>query len=191
MSSPPTAVSLHSVPEHERTVVPDSSHPLAGFDVLVGSRDALTGCLDRESVARLATRLHGDAAAAVGAVIVEIKGEGAAGNDGSAPPALLRDALRMLTARFLMRHVRGNEPLIRSGDDEFLLVLPGAGPRDTDRVGRRVQLSAFNAAPAALSLGWAARGEGETLGSLVARARATRMAVPQGGRLEERRRHHE
>lgn len=183
------AVALHPVPEHERTVLHASRNPLAAFDALVGSRDPLTGCLDRTSVPRLGALLARDGAAPVGAIVVRLDGEGSAGDDAGAPAAVLRDALRVQTARFLMRHVRGSEPLVRSADDEFLVLLPGALPRDTERVGRRVQLSAFNKAPAALSLGWASRQEGEGLDALVGRARAGQLPVPQGGRGEERRRH--
>ena len=76
------------------------------------------------------------------------------------PEALLRDALRVQTARFLMRHVRGSEAVVRLDDDAFLVVLPGADDRDTDRVARRLQLLAFNKAPGALALGhpWGASG---------------------------------
>lgn len=186
--SPPSVVLPPSVPEHERTVLHGSEHPLAAPDALVGSRDPLTGCLDRTSVPRLGGLLARDGAAPVGAIVVLLEGEGSAGDDAGAPEAVLRDALRVQTARFLMRHVRGSEPLVRI-DDEFLVLLPGAFPRDTDRVARRVQLSAFNKAPAALSLGWASRQEGEGLDALVRRARAAQLPVPQGGRGEERRRH--
>ncbi len=193
MSHPPSVVSqpaivLHSVPQHGRTVVHEPLHPLAAPDALAGERDPLTGCLERSHLAQLGARLAADRAAAVGAIIVRLEGEGSAGDDRGVPDAVLRDALRVQTARFLMRHVRGTEPVVRLGDDEFLVVLPGAGPRDTDRVARRVQLLAFNKAPAALSLGWAARREGEALEALVARAGEARVPVPQGGRGEERRR---
>ena len=54
------AVVLHSVPEHERTVLHRSRNPLAAFDALVGSRDPLTGCLDRSNLERLGARLAAD-----------------------------------------------------------------------------------------------------------------------------------
>lgn len=182
------AVVLHSVPEHERTVVHEPLHPLAEPAALAGARDPLTGCLQRSHLAELGARLQGDGAAAVGAIVIRLEGEGSAGDDRGVPDDVLRDALRVQTARFLMRHVRGTEPVVRLGDDAFLVVLPGAGPGDTDRVARRVQLLAFNKAPGALSLGWASRQGGESLDALVARAGTARVPVPQGGRGEERRR---
>ena len=156
---------------------------------LVGSRDPLTGCLDRSNLERLGARLASDGEAPVGAVVVRLDGEGSAGDDAGAPAAVLRDALRVQTARFLMRHVRGSEPLVRSADDEFVVLLPDASPRDTSRVARRIQLFAFNKAPAALAIGWTSRQDGEALDALVRRARASQVPVPQGGRGEERRRH--
>lgn len=189
-SSSGQAVVLHSAPVHGRTVLHDSSHPLAAFEALVGSRDPLTGCLDATNVARLGALLErGEPDAAVGAIALTLDGEGSAGEDEGAPAELLRDALRVQTSRFLMRHVRGSEPLVRSGDDEFLVLVPGAQDHDTERVARRVQLSAFNKAPAALQLGWTARRPGEPLLALIDRARAARVPIPQGGRGEERRKY--
>ncbi len=183
------AVVVHSVPVHGRTVLHDSSHPLAALAARVGPRDPVTGCLDRTSVVRLAGMLGRDAAASVGVIVIRLEGEGAAGDDVGAPEDLLRDALRVQTARFLMRHVRDCEPLVQSDDDEFLVLIPGAEARDTERVARRVQLSAFNKAPAALSIGWESRTPGEPLEVLVGRARAGQVEVPQGGWGEERRRY--
>ncbi|HEY0776941.1 MAG TPA: hypothetical protein VGD56_03145, partial [Gemmatirosa sp.] len=181
MSQP--AVVLHSVPEHGRTVVHEPLHPLADPAALVGARDPLTGCLQRSHLAALEARLTGNCGP-VGAIVILVEGEGSAGDDHGVPDDVLRDALRVQTARFLMRHVRGTEPLVRLDDDEFLVLVPGAGERDTNRVARRLQLLAFNKAPGALALGWATRENGETLDALVARATAARVPVPQGGRGE-------
>ncbi|GJG86486.1 hypothetical protein tb265_16670 [Gemmatimonadetes bacterium T265] len=185
---PQPAIVLHSVPAHERTVVRGSPHPLAVPEAFTGDRDPLTGCLTGSHLAQLGARLARAGGAPVGAIVILLEGEGSAGDDRGVPDAVLRDALRVQTARFLMRHVRGTEPLLRTGDDAFLVLVPGAGPRDTERVARRVQLLAFNKAPGALSLGWASRQGEESLDALVARAREARVPVPQGGRGEERRR---
>lgn len=185
---PQPAILLHSVPEHERMVVHEPLHPLAEPAALAGERDPLTGCLQRTHLQEMNARVRDDGAAAVGAIVIHLEGEGSAGDDHDVPEAVLRDALRVQTARFLMRHVRGTEAVVRLDDDAFLVVVPGAGPRDTDRVARRLQLLAFNKAPGALSLGWAAREPGEVLDALVERAAAARVPVPQGGRGEERRR---
>ena len=183
---PQRAITLHSVPLHERTVVHEPLHPLAAPAALVGTRDPLTGCLEGAHLANLGARVADDHTP-VGVVVVRLEGEGSAGDDVGVPAAILRDALRVQTARFLMRHVRGTEPVLRSAPDEFTVVLPAAGPRDTERVGRRLQLIAFNKAPGALSLGWASREGGEPLDVLIARATDALVPVPQGGRGEERR----
>ena len=184
---PHPAVILHSVPMHERTVVHEPLHPLAEPAALVGERDPLTGCLVGSHLVHLGQRIAGDDTL-VGVIVVRLEGEGSAGDDVGVPDDILSDALRVQTARFLMRHVRGTEPLLRSAPDEFTVLVPGAGPRDTERVARRLQLLAFNKAPGALSLGWASRQGAEPLDALVARAGDALVPVPQGGRGEERRR---
>ena len=153
----------------------------AGFtaDREVG-RDALTGCLERTHLHALGERLARDPITPVGVVIVRLL------SDGVAPGE--RDALRQMTARFLMRQVRGNEPVIRLGDDEFLVVLGGASAEQVERVGRRVQLLALRGAPGPLSLGWAAREHGESLPAIVARASGVRVPVPPRESSPERRR---
>ncbi|MGZ8377844.1 MAG: hypothetical protein ACXW05_03175 [Gemmatirosa sp.] len=132
-------------------------------------RDALTGCLERQHLHALGERLAHDPTAPVGVVIARLEVEDMPGED--------RDVLRQLVARFLMRQVRGNEPVIRLGDDEFLVVLSGASGEAVERVARRVQLLALRGAPGPLSLGWAARERGESLPAVVARASAQRVPV--------------
>jgi GGDEF domain-containing protein len=86
-----------------------------------------------------------------------------------------------------MRQVRGNEPVIRLGGDEFLVVLGGASAEQVERVARRVQLLALRGAPGPLSLGWAARERGESLPAVVARASGQRVPVPVGEGVQHRR----
>jgi GGDEF domain-containing protein len=143
-------------------------------------RDPLTGCLDRTHLDTLGERLMRDPLTHVGVVIARLEPSGAPVED--------LDVRRQLTARFLMRQVRGNEPIIRLGDDEFLVVLAGASAEQVERVGRRVQLLALRGAPGPLSLGWAARKDGESLPEVVARAAAVRVPVPTRDLVEDRRR---
>ncbi|MGZ8458212.1 MAG: hypothetical protein ACXWZ4_16520, partial [Gemmatirosa sp.] len=77
----------------------------------------------------------------------------------------------------LLRQVRGNAPVIRRGDDAFLVVLWGASGEAGERGARRGQLLALRGAPGPLSLGWAARERGESLPAVVARASAQRVPV--------------
>jgi PAS domain-containing protein len=143
------------------------------------ARDPLTGCLERTHVHALGERLARDPATPVGVVIVRLEAEDTPPDD--------HDVMRQLTARFLMRQVRGNEPVIRLGDDEFLVVLGGASAEQVERVARRVQLLALRGAPGPLSLGWAARERGESLPAVVARASAQRVPVPVGEGGQHRR----
>ncbi len=146
-------------------------------------RDPLTGCLDRAHLDMLGERLTRDPLTHVGVVIARLEASGAPVED--------LDVRRQLTARFLMRQVRGIEPIIRLGDDEFLVVLGGASAEQVERVGRRVQLLALRGAPGPLSLGWAARTNGESLADVVTRAASVRVPVPTRDLVEDRRRNDE
>lgn len=140
-----------------------------------GGRDALTGCLDRAHLNELGETLAHDGGAHAGVVIVRFeRGRAGVTSEGA-------DILRQRVARFLMRHVRGDEPVVRLADDDFLVVLAGARQEHTERVARRVQLLALRDAPAPLSLGWAAREQGESLAAVVTRALDTRVPVPYAG----------
>jgi hypothetical protein len=85
--------------------------------------------------------------------------------------------------RFLLRHVRATEAVVRTTPDQLVVVLPGADPASTEIVGRRLQLVALRSAPAPFTLGWASREAGEALADTV--LRATGSAVPV--RVVERR----
>jgi GGDEF domain-containing protein len=144
-----------------------------------GGRDPLTGLLERTHLHALGERLARDPVTPVGVVIVRLEAEDTPSED--------HDLMRQLTARFLMRQVRGNEPVIRLGDDEFLVVLGGASSEQVERVARRVQMLAMRGAPGPLSLGWAAREHGESLPGVVARAASVRVPVPVGEGGQHRR----
>jgi GGDEF domain-containing protein len=73
-------------------------------------------------------------------------------------------------ARFLMRDVRADEPVIRMGGDEFLIVLTGDNAGRTETVATRLQHAAARSAPVAFSLGWADRAGGESFEQTVERA---------------------
>ncbi len=80
-------------------------------------------------------------------------------------------------ARFLMRQVRAEEPVIRLGGDEFLIVLSGADESHTEVVARRLQLEAQRSAPVPFSFGWAARTDAEPFERTVNRADQQLLAV--------------
>ena len=80
------------------------------------------------------------------------------------------DSVLIRMSRFLMRHVRAEEPVVRMGGDEFLIILSGADIESTERVVRRLQTAALDTAPVSFSLGWAARQGTERLEDTTNRA---------------------
>lgn len=78
--------------------------------------------------------------------------------------------------RFLLRHIRATEFVVRASDTHLAIVLPDANARATEIVGRRLQLAALRGAPAPFTLGWAVREVGESVHTTLARAQA--QAVP-------------
>jgi diguanylate cyclase (GGDEF)-like protein len=73
-------------------------------------------------------------------------------------------------ARFLMREVRSDEPVIRLGGDEFLIVLTGENAGRTSIVAERLRHAAARSAPVAFSLGWARREGDESFEQTIERA---------------------
>lgn len=80
------------------------------------------------------------------------------------------DSVLLKMSRFLFRHIRAEEGVVRMGGDEFLILLSGTTLEDTERVVRRLQAAAPSTAPVSFSLGWAARQDGERLEDTVNRA---------------------
>ena len=139
------------------------------------TRDALTGCYNRRYLLDLASsREGGGAPESWGCVYIDIDNfklhndtHGHASGDG----------VLMSMARFLMREVRANEPVVRMGGDEFLVVLMGADARATEEVAQRLRQAAARKAPAQFSLGWASREAGETLDATIDRADRAMISV--------------
>lgn len=80
-------------------------------------------------------------------------------------------------SRFLMRQVRAEEPVVRVGGDEFVILLQGANEAQTMMVAQRMQAAALRTAPVPFSLGWACREPGEPLTSTMHRADQNLLAV--------------
>lgn len=70
---------------------------------------------------------------------------------------------------FLLRHVRDGDAVIRSGGDEFLILLRDAGEAETRRVVAALD-AARSEAPIAFTLGHAVRNHGESLDTTLAKA---------------------
>jgi diguanylate cyclase (GGDEF)-like protein/PAS domain S-box-containing protein len=86
------------------------------------------------------------------------------------------DVLRRLV-RFLMRHTRSEEAVIRIGGDEFVVILHGADADETKLVADRLRGEALEQAPVPFSLGWSSREPGESVQRVLDRADRAMMAV--------------
>lgn len=85
-------------------------------------------------------------------------------------------------AHFLSRHHRPDDLLVRTGGDEFALVVRAGSVAEAQAVSRRLVEAANLDSPGGFSLGVAYRRPGETLESVLARADRT-MYAARGRRL--------
>jgi diguanylate cyclase (GGDEF)-like protein/PAS domain S-box-containing protein len=98
------------------------------------------------------------------------------------------DSVLVKMARFLMRHVRAEEAVVRVGGDEFLVVLCDAGEEQTDHVASRLRDAAPTSAPVQFSMGWAARRNGESFENTMVRADQRLLEVRVDERRDQKRR---
>ncbi len=136
-------------------------------------RDPLTGCYNRRYLEQLEPELE-SAESPFGCIFIDID-HFKQYNDvhGHA----MGDTTLVRMSRFLMRQVRAEEPVIRLGGDEFLLLLNPADEDAVEMVARRLQLAAIRTAPVPFSLGWSARRPGETVPDTVNRADQRLLSV--------------
>jgi len=78
-------------------------------------------------------------------------------------------ALRRLS-RFLMRYARAEDAVVRTGENEFLLLLPSGEAATALKVAKRLRIAALGQAPVAFSLGCTSRQNGESLEKTILRA---------------------
>ena len=78
-------------------------------------------------------------------------------------------ALRRLS-RFLMRYARAEDAVVRTGENEFLLLLPNNEVATAQKVAKRLRIAALGQAPVAFSLGCASRQNGESLERTILRS---------------------
>jgi diguanylate cyclase (GGDEF)-like protein/PAS domain S-box-containing protein len=158
---------------------------LEGELIEMSTHDALTGCLNRRYLDQVEMQFRRDANSRWGAIFVDIDGF-KQWNDLHGHQAGDRVLVQM--ARFLMRHIRAEEAVVRVGGDEFAIILRNADATRTRRVTERLKQSALKSAPVPFSLGWAARERGESLVHLLDRADRGMMRVRVEQRVEDQRR---
>ena len=130
-------------------------------------RDALTGCYNRRYLLALGDRLTEDKVSQWGCIYIDID-HFKAYNDLHGHKK--GDKVLVQMSRFLMRQVRAEEPVVRLGGDEFLIVLTGENADRTEQIAIRLQRAAARGSPVAFSLGWAVRSGSERFERTVDRA---------------------
>ncbi len=152
----------------------------------LSTHDALTGALNRRYLDRLDEEFRQDPAGKWACLFIDID-HFKQYNDEFGHQAGDRILVRM--ARFLMRHVRAEEAVVRIGGDEFVVILIGAGEADAAGIAERLRASGEHSAPVPFSLGWAARRSNEPLMRMLDRADHGLLAVRVIRRQQDPRAH--
>jgi diguanylate cyclase (GGDEF)-like protein/PAS domain S-box-containing protein len=143
-------------------------------------RDPLTGCYNRRYLNTVTRQCEAQPKGEWGCIYLDID-HFKQYNDSNGHAE--GDAVLVKMARFLMRHVRAEEAVVRVGGDEFLVVLCDSGEDQTEHVVSRLRTAAASSAPVPFSMGWAARRGQENFEQTMIRADQRLLAV----RVDERR----
>lgn len=151
-------------------------------------RDPLTGCYNRRYLVELERRMteQGVGVAEWGCVYLDVDGFRVINQRYGHSRG---DEVLVRMSRFLLRQVRAEETVVRTGADDFVVVLADADARRTENVARRIQLAAMRSAPAPFSIGWASRRHGEPFERTMTRAEQELMrvhVVPRGPEHDRR-----
>lgn len=143
-------------------------------------RDPLTGCYNRRYLNTVTRQCEAQPKGEWGCIYLDID-HFKQYNDSNGHAE--GDAVLVKMARFLMRHVRAEEAVVRVGGDEFLVVLCDSDEDQTEHVVARLRAAAPTSAPVPFSMGWAARRGNEPFEQTMIRADQRLLAV----RVDERR----
>lgn len=127
-------------------------------------RDPLTGCFNRRYMAEFERNLGRRSWGCVVLDIDHFKDY----NDRHGHKA--GDHALVGLSRFLMRHVRAEEGVVRMGGDEFVVLLAGADASTTEATAKRIQVAGRKQAPVPFSMGWSTRRGKERMEKTIARA---------------------
>jgi diguanylate cyclase (GGDEF)-like protein len=136
-------------------------------------RDPLTGCYNRRYLEEFETRAR-ELRRTWGCIIIDIDNFKHY-NDHYGHKA--GDTVLIKMSRFLMRHTRAEEGVIRMGGDEFLVLLSGVDSTGAQNVAKRIITVGQTQAPVPFSLGWAASQPGEKLEKTIDRADQNLLSV--------------
>jgi diguanylate cyclase (GGDEF)-like protein/PAS domain S-box-containing protein len=142
-------------------------------------RDPLTGCYNRRYLNTVTRQCEAQPKGEWGCIYLDID-HFKQYNDRNGHAE--GDAILVKMARFLMRHVRAEEAVVRVGGDEFLVVLCDSDRDQTEHVVARLRSAAAASAPVPFSMGWAARQGSESFESTMIRADHQLLGV----RVDER-----
>ncbi len=144
-------------------------------------RDPLTGCFNRRYLSLAEARL--DADKRWGCVIVDLDNfkqiNDTQGHHGG-------DEALIAMGRFLNRHARSGDAVVRMGGDEFLLLMPKGGAA-TEAVAERIRAAAGQDAPCDISIGFAEREGDEPLERTIERADRQLYQIRIAERRDDRR----
>jgi diguanylate cyclase (GGDEF)-like protein/PAS domain S-box-containing protein len=131
-------------------------------------RDALTGCYNRRYLFELGAQLTAGAKdTSWGCIYIDVdhfkQFNDLHGHERG-------DRMLIEVSRFLMRQVRADEPVIRLGGDEFIIVIVGEAAARTDQIATRLRDAASAQSSVAFSLGWAIRAASERFERTINRA---------------------
>ncbi len=148
--------------------------------------DPLTGCLNRTSMTGRLTELEHQAsqmADYVGVIAIDIDHfKSINDRHGHA----VGDQVLQQVAYGIRRNLRRFELLYRTGGEEFVLLLPGAPPDVTYRLGETIRRSVageqFDVGQVTISVGTVSERAPEDLPALIARADQLMLEAKQGGR---------
>jgi diguanylate cyclase (GGDEF)-like protein/PAS domain S-box-containing protein len=143
-------------------------------------RDPLTGCYNRRYLNTVTRQCEAQPKGKWGCIYLDID-HFKQYNDTNGHAE--GDSVLVKMARFLMRHVRAEEAVVRVGGDEFLVVLCDSDQDQTDHVAVRLRTAAAMSAPVPFSMGWAGRRNGERFEETMVRADHRLLEV----RVDERR----
>jgi diguanylate cyclase (GGDEF)-like protein/PAS domain S-box-containing protein len=129
-------------------------------------RDPLTGCFNRRFLAQFSQRAD-EKPDPWGAVVFDLDHFKRI-NDTSGHAA--GDAVLVKLAGLLFAGSRAGEFVIRTGGDEFLVLIPGAGEAETTGAAERFRAAGLQGAVSQFSVGWAWREEDEKLERTLVRA---------------------